>query len=454
VRVISDPAHDRTHVGWAPRLDAERRVRAIEGARLIASRVTVPAAVADSVRLAQQQTQFPRSIHWNPTALAQGDAGQVLLASQLDRTFPRQDWDLVAHDHLARAIQAHRRVPVRQPGLISGLAGLAYATRQISNNHRYQHLLTELQGAIAHGSLAEAARIRGRDGVTVSSFDLISGLSGVLLGLLPTKQQPASSPALPFLVRALCELVLAEGELPAWHTPAGMLFDDDQRAQYPDGNLNFGLAHGAPGILAGLSIAALTGQRAERLEPAIRRLAEWLIDYSRGGSASPSWPTVVPLRQHGGRLVPIPDCGESRDAWCYGTPGVARALYLAGAAIREPGWQGIAMSAMAGVFARPVAERGIDSPTFCHGVAGLLQITLRFAHDTGSPMFDRAASQLTDQILDAMDPTRPMAIANIEPGDNPVDQPGLLDGATGVCLALLSAGTDVEPTWDRIFGLA
>ena len=30
-----------------------------------------------------------------------------------------------------------------------------------------------------------------------------------------------------------------------------------------------------------------------------------------------------------------------------------------------------------------------------------------------------------------------MAIANLEPGDNPVDQPGLLDGATGVCLVLL-----------------
>jgi hypothetical protein len=35
-----------------------------------------------------------------------------------------------------------------------------------------------------------------------------------------------------------------------------------------------------------------------------------------------------------------------------------------------------------------------------------------------------------------------------------VDQPGLLDGAPGVILALLAASTDVEPIWDRLFLLS
>ena len=39
-------------------------------------------------------------------------------------------------------------------------------------------------------------------------------------------------------------------------------------------------------------------------------------------------------------------------------------------------------------------------------------------------------------------------------GGGRIDQPGLLDGAPGVALALLAAATPVEPTWDRLFLLA
>jgi hypothetical protein len=232
-----------------------------------------------------------------------------------------------------------------------------------------------------------------------------------------------------------------------------LLYDEQTMLQYPAGNLNCGLAHGIPGPLTALALTLLAGYEIDGIRPAIRQLADWLVNH-QCASDGPSWPTVVRLQSDRGQLTEAGECDLSRDAWCYGTPGVARALYLAGVALGESAWREIAVEAMLAVHRRPVAARGIDSPTFCHGVAGLLQITLRFAHDTGLEIFDRAAEQLADQILEAVDPDRPMAIASIEPGDNLVDQPGLLDGATGVCLALLSAGSDVEPTWDRIFGLA
>ena len=210
---------------------------------------------------------------------------------------------------------------------------------------------------------------------------------------------------------------------------------------YPYGNLNLGLAHGVPGILAALSLARLTGHRAERLEPAIRRIAESVVGYACGTPEIPTWPTVVPLRLDDGRLATSAECDQGRDAWCYGTPGAARpCTWRAPPSTSPPGgtWRCAAMAASTA----GRSERAIDSPTFCHGVAGLLQITLRFAHDTGSGSSTEAAVDLTDQILGAVDPDRPMGIANLEPGDNPVDQPGLLDGASGVCLVLLSAATE------------
>jgi hypothetical protein len=49
---------------------------------------------------------------------------------------------------------------------------------------------------------------------------------------------------------------------------------------------------------------------------------------------------------------------------------VARTLWLAGDAIGDPALKGIAAAAMEAVLRKPVAERRIDSPSFCHGVAG------------------------------------------------------------------------------------
>ena len=109
---------------------------------------------------------------------------------------------------------------------------------------------------------------------------------------------------------------------------------------------------------------------------------------------------------------------------------------------------------MDAVYRRPIAVRNIDSPTFCHGVAGLLQITLRFANDTALPVFAEAAVDLVEQLHSAYESDSLLGYRNWEPGGARVDQPGLLDGAPGVMLTLLAASTDVEPAWDRAFLLA
>jgi hypothetical protein len=109
---------------------------------------------------------------------------------------------------------------------------------------------------------------------------------------------------------------------------------------------------------------------------------------------------------------------------------------------------------MEAVYRRPISVRCIESPTFCHGVAGLLQITLRFANDTGLPLFTEAAVSLTEELLSAYEPDSLLGYRNWEPGGTRVDQPGLLDGAPGILLVLLAASTDVEPSWDRAFLLS
>src|SRR5208282_3203234 len=148
---------------------------------------------------------------------------------------------------------------------------------------------------------------------------------------------------------------------------------------------------------------------------------------------------------NGGRLQ-VPDVrsapdGPSRCAWCYGSPGIARALWLAGVALDRQDYCDLAVSAMKAVFRRPVAARRINSPTFCHGVAGLLAIALRFSHDEGGTTFSDDIGALVQQLLDSYQPLSLLGFRHIETADNEMDQPGLLEGAPGVALALLASAT-------------
>jgi hypothetical protein len=224
---------------------------------------------------------------------------------------------------------------------------------------------------------------------------------------------------------------------------------------YPNGNLNCGLAHGIPGPLGLMALALRSGVEVNGLKESIDRIANWLSQNRVDDAWGVNWPTAVPLAPEGGSAAGYPPpAAPSRSAWCYGGPGVARALWLAGEALDNPGYRELAVEAMKAVYLRPVWWRRIDSPTFCHGVAGLLQTTLRFANDTGSPPFAEAAETLTEQLLSLYDPDSLLGYRSLEPGGQGVDQPALLDGAPGVVLVLLAAATDADPTWDKLFLLS
>ncbi len=157
-------------------------------------------------------------------------------------------------------------------------------------------------------------------------------------------------------------------------------------------------------MLAFLSLVRSCGLPFARLDEAIVVIADWLSANRLDDEWGVNWPTAVPLEEvesaADSQLRPRERSdwtgGPSRSAWCYGSPGVARSLWLAGQALDRPDYRDLAVSAMEAVFRRPVPARMIDSPTFCHGVAGLLAIALRFARETQSPLFVMESQKLVD----------------------------------------------------------
>jgi lantibiotic biosynthesis protein len=451
---------------WVAQVGSGQAAKAIAAARDVATRVRERKRVESAVQAAERQTGFPKSIHWRPATVAQGFAGLALVHGHLDACFPGEGWDRDAHRALQLATWDANVQTSAAPGLFSGLGGLAFVTNYLSRaGDRYRALSDALENVLLPATIGMARTMREAPSsdVSVGAFDVISGLSGIGAYLLCRCAAPGPATALQGVLEGLIALTLEDDGLPRWYTPAHLIMDDTMRRHYPNGHLNCGLAHGIPGVLGLLALADLSGINGDGLRDAIDRVAQWLANNRCDDAAGVNWPNAVPLEpidpsNRGGRLrlgaAASAPFGPSRSGWCYGPPGVARALWLAGEALEDTRYRDLAVAAMAAVYRRPIPQRQIDSPTFCHGVAGLLQVTLRFAHDTRLALFTDAAQALTDQLLSLYAPETALGYYNLEPGGRRVDQPGLLDGAPGVALVLLAAATGVEPSWDRLFMLS
>jgi lantibiotic biosynthesis protein len=440
---------------WASVLDSERRRRAaVAVARDVAVRACDPGRISEALARAGRQTRYPQTLRWDPYGIAAGDAGLAVMCAYLDACMPQEGWDSAGHGFVTAAARAAEEAPWLPSSLFGGLSGLAFAVASLSRNgDRYGRLLATLDRALAPQAALAGMSLRGAGPFPVGEFDVISGASGVGAYLL--WRDPHS--VLPDVLRGLVSLADATTGTPRWSTPPHLLGDESARRQYPSGNANCGLAHGIPGPLAVLALALRAGREVPGQREAVHRLAEWLVAHRVDDRWGVNWPTAVPLPPPETPYTdtdPLRALVPSRCAWCYGSPGVARALWLAGDAVDDAGLRELAVEAMLAAVRRPVAQQYIDSPTFCHGVAGLLQIVLRFANDTGLPAFSRAADDLVERLLVAHEPERPLGYASLEPGPNPVDRPGLLDGAPGVAMTLLAAATDTRPTWDRLFLLS
>jgi lantibiotic modifying enzyme len=329
---------------------------------------------------------------------------------------------------------------------MAGATGLSLAVWQLSRGGtRYRRLQADLDAVLVPGVHALADRVAAvRQGIANADYDVVSGVSGMVAGLLPRRCEAEVSRALDSCIDAL--VALAEpAEPPRWLTPPGLTADRGMLGIHPRGHLNLGMAHGVPGIIAALAMAHRCGMRRKGMEAALARLAAWVNSCRVDDEWGPNWPSAVSAPPA------VPATRPCRGAWCYGAPGIASALWIASEILSDGELADLAIEAILAVHRRPANARNIDSPTVCHGIAGLLQVTRRLANSSGDPQLLRAADSVLEAVLDAEELDSIMGYRNLEPGGWPVDHPGLLDGSVGVLLALLDVTADTR--WDRLLML-
>jgi lantibiotic biosynthesis protein len=376
----------------------------------------------------------PDSPRWDGQSLSSGHIGIALLHGLRARV-DAGPWE--------RAL-AWFTAAVREPIAAAGGAGLWHGapavaftlhTADFPGSERLLARLDAVIDAMVTRQVAAAEqRIAARRRPEPGEFDLLRGLTGLGVYLL------ARNPASPHLLAILSYLArLAEPiptadaaaqAVPGWWT--NHITKGRPEHDYSDGHSDQGIAHGITGPLALLALAHTAGITVPGQIDAIITIRSWLEDWRRDGPAGPWWPERITLAEHTTR-TPGQD-GPARPSWCYGTPGIARALHLAAQALSDPVRQIEAEDALLACITDPAQLARLDTPALCHRWAGLIATVAAMADDANTPALADQLPGLTRTLLDRLDA-------------NPARRLGLIDGTAGAALLLHSVTTGSLTGW-------
>ncbi|HEX8003201.1 MAG TPA: lanthionine synthetase LanC family protein [Mycobacteriales bacterium] len=395
---------------WAPLLDGAARSRAV--------------ALADAVAgalLAAPPTGGDVTPTWH------GTLGAAVFLTAWGRFAGRADCAAAGAALLDAAVDAAAAQPPTV-GLYGVPVGLAFAAAMLDPAGE-----SDVDAFVAN--VVDRASWPG-------AHEVLYGLAGTGAYCLARLPRPPARRAVDAAVRHLANAAREEPDGVTWAyapPPGGAFAFNEYR---PEGHVNLGFAHGVPGIVAFLAGAAEAGAPGARelLAPAVR----WLLAQRRPPGAGSAF---------AGFVFPGQDAPPARLAWCYGDPGVAVALLAAGRALGDGGVLDAAREVARGCAGRAPEEA--EGATLCHGSAGLGHLFNRLGQGLGDERLLDLARYWFDVTVtrDAAGLTvvdRAAVTALLDAGATvTVDAGyGLLLGAAGAGLALLSAATAEPPWWD------
>lgn len=390
---------------------------------------------------------------WSATDLARGYSGLCVLFGALDRAEPEKGWDKIGHCYLQEIQKEITSEGIKGFGLWTGLAGVIIAARALSRNgERYENFIRELNTVFLRSfpGMMEYIQSKSDEDNSLNDFDVIDGMSGIGRYAMCFKEIPEMRNVVEQIILYLVKLC-EDKRIKGIMVPGWFVSYDNYRGygkeEYPNGHFNCGMSHGILGVLAFMSIAMINDIEVTGQREVIHKIVKWMMRWKSIDEFGPVWPARVSWEENvEGRLKNV----AVREAWCYGSPGVARALWLSGIAVDNEEWKTVALDTFRGTALRPKDRWNIESDTFCHGYAGLLQMVQRMYCESGDELLEDLRDKLVEQVIGLW---KPDELYGYQEGDKTDKQDivGLLDGVAGVFTVLIGVIEEQESDWDLVF---
>lgn len=368
-----------------------------------------------------------------------------ILFSELHYHFPQYNFDVFAHEYLEIVNNNFGQTNIYDISLFDGLCGVGFAANCMAKNgRRYQTFIKQLNGIIVD---IASENILNYKNLPLNEFfyDIMYGLTGTANYLLNFKSEEKIKNTLLNILQYLTDICqVNDNGIPKFAVEATqsklLHLTDNPKIRY----VNLGVAHGIPGILLLLCKAYEMGIYVPKQLDTIKSVSEYIFDSCIKNNTEIFWEAQ--------KILGVDDkIVQSRDAWCYGTPGVAYSLLVASKLLNADEMCNLAINSMKVSLTR---LRETISPTFCHGVSGLCCLARKFYEYTNDNYFYETQMKLLGYILESYNVQNPFGFKDKELEKGKIvdkDEIGLLTGTSGVLLTILSCYRPIKTKWDSIF---
>ncbi|MFF4339060.1 lanthionine synthetase C family protein [Kitasatospora sp. NPDC001540] len=417
---------------------------------LILDRLADPVATAAATRIpAEAADDGVAEGVWAELTLGSGSPGLSLAFSGGAR--PGTDRAARAHGYLAVATRAAADGGTAPSGIFKGPGALAFAVlaahRATGGYTGALHRLDAYQRQLVRTALPPVP-----DGplTTIGHYEVVRGMTGVGRYLLARAEtcDGELEQVLGYLV-ALARGTTAQrgARVPRWWALDAPRVGSEHLL--PDGHLNLGLSHGVAGPLMLLALAWRDGVRLPGHREALESTADLLVRWAVRDEHGTYWPGYLDLAEYlaGPEAYRTPAGWPS---WCYGAPGVSRALQVAGAVLDRADWTATARDSVERLLRVPLDGWGVTDHALCHGWAGALHQLGRLNEHFADERIERRRDEVAARLVGAFDPDAPFGLRfTMTRRPFASDVSGYLDGAAGVALALDSYASGGTPRdWD------
>jgi lantibiotic modifying enzyme len=378
-------------------------------------------------------------------SLAHGSSGIALFYAYLSQIFKDKLIFVDEADRfISHACDALEAVPMSE-GFYRGLSGISWTVQ-----HLQGFLYDDQSYDPESDSNIEIDRILLDHWSKPEKFDLWEGCVGLGVYALERYPHPNSKLLLELLIKQLDQLAVHTAEGITWFTSPETL-RSRTRPIFPGGFYSLGIAHGISGVISFLSRVHALGILQDTTGKLLDGAVSWLLAQQQEKDTPLIFPQYI-----------IPPKNEplitGSFGWCHGDLGLAAALISAAHCTDQSSWKDKAIE---------VAHASIDylneisktadfsDPCLCHGTAGLGHLFNRIYQATGVDSFKEEAYKWFRHTIKIRKPG--IGIAGFskyglnEDGEMvELYDPGFIQGAAGIGLALLAAVTNLEPKWDRI----
>jgi len=318
----------------------------------------------------------------------------------------------------------------RNPTFAGGFSGILWLLNFMERNN-----FTSKEIAQSLNGINEYLFAFMRKFIIEENFDFLYGALGIANSFINIKN--IDKGFLESFISMLYEKAEIEDNQLGWKT----LLDYRNRTY----GYNFGLAHGIPSFIGVLinfiRNDILVDKCTEILLKAINFLTSYAEFERNTSSVFPNWIDHKDPQYN------------SRLAWCYGDLGIGMTLWRAGNILKKEQIIDFAQNLLARTSSRrDLKENFVVDAGLCHGTAGIAHIFNRMYQNTKTEEFKEAAIYWFNETLN-------MAkfgdgLAGFKTFKSPEfggwqNNYGLLEGISGIGLALISSISNIEPRWDE-----